>query len=167
MTEGTTPAWLAEARARLGVRETPGPGSTAAIMGWARRLGTRVLGIAYGGDHTPWCGLFAAHCVAVAGLTPPKIAVRASSWSGWGRATTPRPGAVLVFVRPGGGHVGFYEGESADAYRVLGGNQGDAVSRAWIAKARCVAVRWPEGVAETGGPVWLARGGSGLSGDER
>jgi hypothetical protein len=60
---------------------------------------------------------------------------------------------VLVFERPGGGHVGFYAGESGASYRVLGGNQGDAVSHAWIAKARCIAVRWPPGVPAPAKPV--------------
>jgi hypothetical protein len=42
--------------------------------------------------------------------------------------------AVLVFERPGGGHVGYYFGEDATAYHVLGGNQGDAVTIARIAR---------------------------------
>jgi uncharacterized protein (TIGR02594 family) len=91
----------------------------------------------------PWCGLFVAYCMTAAGQTPPDISVRASAWSTWGLPVEPTLGAVLVFERPGGGHVGFYAGETAAAYRVLGGNQGDAVNYAWIAKHRCVAVRWP------------------------
>jgi fatty acid/phospholipid biosynthesis enzyme len=54
---------------------------------------------------------------------------------------------VLVFSRKvaGGyaGHVGIYVAEDASAFHVLGGNQGDAVSVARVAKDRCVAVRRP------------------------
>jgi len=66
------------------------------------------------------------------------------------------PGAVLVFERPGGGHVGFYVGEDATAYHVLGGNQGDAVTIARIAKDRCIARRWPAGRPVIGKPVQMA-----------
>ena len=52
-----------------------------------------------------------------------------------------------MFKRPGGGHVGFLVGQDATRYRVLGGNQSDAVTETWIEKARCVAIRWPAGVA--------------------
>jgi hypothetical protein len=48
---------------------------------------------------------------------------------------------VLVFERAGGGHVGMYVGEDAGAYHVLGGNQGDAVSIARIAKIRLFTAR--------------------------
>ncbi len=52
-----------------------------------------------------------------------------------------------MFTRPEGAHVGLYLGETATHYRVRGGNQGDAVSDTWIEKGRCVARRWPDGVA--------------------
>lgn len=148
------------AKEQLGVAETPGPKSTPKILAWAKALGAK-LGIAYTDDATPWCGLFVAMCVNATGLAPPKIAIRASSWANWG---DPLPhgieGAVLVFQRPGGGHVGFYAGETATAYRVLGGNQGDRVSYAWIAKARCIAVRWPTGAPRTTDPIQFTQTGA-------
>jgi uncharacterized protein (TIGR02594 family) len=151
--------WMIAARAKIGVRETPGEKNTPAIMKWASSLGSAVLGIAYGADSVPWCGLFVAQCIAEAGLKPPKIAVRAKAWATWGEASEPCEGAVLVFERPGGGHVGFYAGENKLAYRVLGGNQGDAVSYAWIEKSRCIAVRWPAGYLPKG--VVMTMTGSG------
>jgi uncharacterized protein (TIGR02594 family) len=114
----------------------------------------------------PWCGLFVAACVDEAGIKPAPIAVRASAWATWGSPLLPKElavGAVLVFQRPGGGHVGFYVGEDATAYHVLGGNQGDAVTIARVAKSRCVARRWPLGVKLTGKPVQLASNGGPLS----
>lgn len=159
----TTPAWLAAARALIGVRETPGAGNNPIIMGWAAKLGARVLGMIYNADATPWCGLTIAHVMQVAGIAPPPIAVRAKSWATWGvplPSNKVAPGAVLVFERPGGGHVGLYVGENDRSYRVLGGNQGDRVCETWIEKRRCVAIRWPSGVAVVGGPVKLAGSGA-------
>ena len=164
------PAWLAAARAKLDTREAPGVANSPTIMGWARRLGTKVLGIAYNADSVPWCGVFVAACVAEDGLTPAPVAVRAQSWATWGQNLRPdrlAPGAVLVFERPGGGHVGFYVGEDATSYHVLGGNQGDAVTIARIAKDRCVARRWPIGRPVNGAPVQMAgRAGVPLSRNE-
>lgn len=155
----TEPAWMKSARAKIGVREVPGTSNSPTIMGWAQRLGSRVLGMAYGSDSVPWCGLFVAQCMAEASLRPPPIAVRAKAWATWGVPCKPQKGAVLVFERQGGGHVGFYAGETHNAYQVLGGNQGDAVSLALIVKDRCVAVRWPAGYPENAERVMLAAGG--------
>lgn len=163
------PAWLAAARAKLGTREVPGPANSPTIMGWAKKVGAKFLGMVYNADSVPWCGLFVAACMQEAGINPPMIAVRAKSWAAWGRPlkqTELAPGAVLVFERLGGGHVGFYDGETATAYRVLGGNQSDAVTRTWIAKDRCVARRWPAGWALTGKPVEMAANGQPLSRNE-
>lgn len=136
--------WLAVARALIGTRETPGPANNPKIMAWVPKL-RAFLGIAFSGDSVPWCGLFVAHCVNAVGIAPVAIAVRASAWSAWGVRVTPCVGAVLVFERTGGGHVGFYVAEDAKAFHVLGGNQGDAVNITRIAKDRMVACRWPPG----------------------
>ncbi|MFW2829867.1 TIGR02594 family protein [Sphingomonas sp. ID0503] len=154
------PAWLTAARAKNGTREAAGALNNPAIMGWAKRLGTKVLGIVYNADSVPWCGLFVATCMAEAGQTPPPVAVRAKAWASWGanlREDHLSPGAVLVFERPGGGHVGFYVGEDLTHYHVLGGNQGDRVCVARIEKGRCVARRWPRGVPVILGPVKMTR----------
>jgi uncharacterized protein (TIGR02594 family) len=153
------PKWLRAARAKLGTKEAAGSVNSPTILGWAKRLGTKVLGTIYNDDSVPWCGVFLAYCLQEDGIEPAPIAVRATSWSTWGLALRPErlaPGAVVVFERPGGGHVGFYVGEDAKAYHVLGGNQGDAVSIARIAKDRCVARRWPADRAVIGKPVQMA-----------
>lgn len=152
------PAWMDAARAKIGVREVAGSGNSSIIMGWAKRVGGAVLGMAYGADSIPWCGLFVAECMVEAGLKPPSIAVRAKAWATWGDECDLQKGAVLVFQRDGGGHVGFYAGETATTFLVLGGNQGDAVSLAHIAKNRCVAIRWPKNVTEVGTRVHVAAG---------
>lgn len=170
MAKASEPAWLTAARAKLGTREAAGPANSPTIMGWAKKLGTKVLGMVYNADSVPWCGLFVATCVAEAGLAPAPIAVRAKAWAPWGKALRPdrvAPGAVMVFDRAGGGHVAFYVGEDDRAYHVLGGNQGDRVSVTRIAKERCIAIRWPDGRPVTGSPVKMtAIAGIPLSVDE-
>lgn len=131
-------------------------------MGWAKRLGAKVLRIVYNADSVPWCGVFVAACLHEAGLPSAPIAVRATAWTTYGqrlRFERLAPGAILVFQRPGGGHVGFYVGEDADAFHVLGGNQGNAVTIMRIMKDGCIAARWPMGVAVIGGRYnWQSRG---------
>lgn len=117
-------------------------------MSWIKALGPKILGISVTDDETPWCGTFAAHVVSHAGFQPPKIAVRASSWDGFGEPVEKAYlGAIVRFQRPGGGHVAFLTGVSADGrlFRVLGGNQSNSVSLTWIERGRCVAMRWPTG----------------------
>lgn len=153
--------WMTEARRLIGTREVPGAGNNPVIMAWGNRLGARVLGIAYGQDATPWCGLFAAWCVHHAGLKPPAIAIRAKAWASWGQPVqdprNPPFGAIAVFERQGGGHVGFVESVNGDgSLNILGGNQGDAVNVRRFGRDRLVALRWPAG-APMGGAAMLAR----------
>jgi len=141
------PPWLLEAERLRGLREVAGPGSNPAIMDWAEAQGGWVERY-YTGDDVPWCGLFVAHCLRDAGFRGPPNPLAALAWADWGRALSePADGAVLVFRRPGGGHVGFCVGADPDggALHVLGGNQSDAVSVVRIARERLVAMRWPEG----------------------
>lgn len=135
------PAWVKIGRTLLGTREIPGPQHNSFIAkGWAR------LGAGwFNDDETPWCGFFVAHCLDAAGLPYPGkgLFARAKAWLDWGKASQPVPGAIAVFGRDGGGHVGFLVGESATSWYVLGGNQGNMVSIAPIAKSRALGFRWP------------------------
>lgn len=148
------PTYMDVASAAVGVKEVPGTANSPTIMRWAAKVG-RFLGIKYDGDHVPWCGLFAAYCVSEKGLTPPSIAIRASAWGSWGVALSkPVYGAVLVFTREGGGHVGFYVSEDSQYYHVLGGNQSNQVSVMKLAKNRCTAIRWSSQLPKPkGGPI--------------
>nr|WP_276046551.1 MULTISPECIES: TIGR02594 family protein [unclassified Sphingomonas] len=160
---------MSAARTKIGTREAPGPANSSTILGWAKRLGTKVLGMIYNADSVPWCGVFVATCLAEDSIDAPPIAVRATSWATWGQLLRPErlaPGAVLVFERAGGGHVGFYVGEDLAAYHVLGGNQGDAVTIARIAKSRCIARRWPTDRSVIGRPVQMAAKGKPISSAE-
>lgn len=141
------PRHLVVAVGLIGTKEKVGPAHNPEILRWARELKAASV---FPTDEVPWCGLFVAWCMRQANRSAPEHFYRALTWAGWtgGQKAEggPQLGDVLVFQRSGGGHVGFYVGEDATAYHVLGGNQGNAVSITRIAKARCTAIRWPAGV---------------------
>ena len=161
------PLLLRVARLCVGVTEAPGPASNPVIMQWAKDIGAPMP--VFTSDSVAWCVVAANRWLMACGYPLSGTGydlLRARSFAAWGvPLTTPALGAVLVFHRPAGAHVGLYIGEREDAYYVLGANQGDAVSYMWIAKDRLVAVRWPAGVplpelraislASAGGPVSL------------
>lgn len=154
MTNGSNPRWMQIAKGCVGLKEVPGPKHNTKIQSWLARLGAW-----WRDDETPWCGVFVAHCMREAGLPIPQHWMRARAWADYGsnlRSTHVAPGAILVFSRKGGGHVGFYAGEDATFYYVLGGNQSNAVNVSKIAKARCIAIRWPKDEPVVGGPVRLS-----------
>jgi uncharacterized protein (TIGR02594 family) len=140
--DAEAPRIIEEALKLHGVAETPGPVNTAEIMAWARETG---LERDYVADQVPWCGLFAAVVVKRAGWPVVDGPLWARNWAKWGLPVKrPGLGDVLAFKRGSGGHVGFYIGEDAEAYHVLGGNQGDAVSIVRIPKNRLLAARRPK-----------------------
>jgi len=157
------PAWLVEARKHIGTREIPGAQHNSKILGWLRKLKAW-----WAEDETPWCGTFVAHCLQEVGLPVAKDWYRAKGWAEYGsnlRSTHVAPGAILVFARQGGGHVGFYVGEDNVYYHVLGGNQSNSVNVMRLAKMRCVAIRWPKGEPVIGSPVRVS-GNVPISGNE-
>ncbi len=159
--------WYEEAQRLKGIREIPGPKHNSTILGWAKKLGGWVAGY-YDSDEIPWCGLFVAHCM---GATLPSEPIpgnplSALAWKMFGVPCLPTTGALLVFTRSGGGHVGFYAGERADAFLVLGGNQSNQVNLTWVAKSRHIATRWPStAAAPTTGKV-VVKGDGALSTNE-
>ena len=154
----TAPPWHEAADRLKGTKEISGPKSNPVIMRMAEKLGGWIAGW-YKDDDIPWCGLFVAHCItATLPDEPiPSNPLSARAWSDFGRDVRPCLGAVLVFKRSGGGHVGFYVGEDADAYHVLGGNQSNSVNVTRVAKSRLLATRWPSsGPEPRGGRITLS-----------
>lgn len=157
------PIWLQKARTLLGTHEGAGTLDNPIIMAWAKELGGWYPAF-YKHDSIPWCGLFVGVTMkrGLPNVTLPANSLGALQWGFWGvRLEKPSVGAIMVFQRPGGGHVSYYVGEDADTYHVLGGNQSDTVNVTRIAKARCTTMRWPPGVdLPTSGPVLLAQTGA-------
>lgn len=152
------PAWLKVARTKIGEREIKGPKHNNWISkGWAR------LGASwFNDDETPWCGFFVADCIDAAKLTYPGKGefARAKSWLTWGKQTSPVLGAIAVFGREGGGHVGFLVGESLHHWYVLGGNQSNCVNIMPIMKSRALGYRWPASLALSTTPLPKMSGGT-------
>jgi uncharacterized protein (TIGR02594 family) len=152
LTDGLAPVWVGEARRLMGLQEHAGAGSNPIILDWATDLG-----LDYASDDIPWCGLFVSHCIGA--MLPdeplPTRPLAARSWLRFGVPCQPALGAVIVFWREAmhgaKGHVGFYDGEDADAYHVLGGNQANRVSVTRISKARFLGTRRPATVSELSG----------------
>lgn len=146
-TIGTLPRIIQQALALHGVAEVVGKGSNATIIGWRDELNQNGVKIAgYSDDDIPWCGLFAAIVVfrARGAAEVVKDPLWALNWANYGvKVKTAALGDVLAFQRNGGGHVGFYIGEDATCYHVLGGNQSNRVSITRIEKSRCKAIRRP------------------------
>lgn len=138
------PRMVTEALALYDVREAPGAADNPAILRWAAEIGDAKVARTYTADAVPWCGLFMAVVAKRAGKAMVADPLWALNWGRFGIAAgQPMLGDVLTFLRPTGGHVALYIGESAASYHVLGGNQSDRVCFAEIAKTRLRAVRRP------------------------
>lgn len=139
----TGPRILKEFLNVFGTQEKIGNDSNPTILWWARSIG---LHDTYVSDSIPWCGLAMAYVAAQAGWdhNPRGNALYARNWLAWGTPVAigdEMLGDVLVFTRPGGGHVGLYVGEDSSHFHVLGGNQSNAVSIKRIVKGRLITGR--------------------------
>ncbi|WP_413874579.1 CHAP domain-containing protein [Albidovulum sp.] len=134
--------WITEAKMALGRNEAR---DRTWLMDWLKRDG-RSLGDP---SKNPWCGDFVETCIRMCLPDEPLLGALGSNpywarnWLLFGQGTKPVPGAVLVFERGQGGHVGFAIGQDGTHFHVLGGNQSDAVTVARIAKTRLLGARWP------------------------
>ncbi|AFC22889.1 peptidoglycan-binding lysin domain protein [Saprospira grandis str. Lewin] len=77
-----------------------------------------------------WCAAFVSHCLKKSGQ--PALSYydggRAKKYLDYGRKIDkPAYGAIVVFSRSGGGHVGFVAGQTDSHILTLGGNQGNKV----------------------------------------
>jgi uncharacterized protein (TIGR02594 family) len=138
------PKMLIEALKLFGTKEIFGNHHNQVILDWAKLVGIPEL---VKDDEQAWCGLFMA-VVAIRGQkhVPMKSfdILRALKWAAFGTPVNEAMlGDVLIFKRPGGGHVGMYIGEDDAFYHVLGGNQSNMVSITRIEKKRMVAIRRP------------------------
>lgn len=158
------PRILIEALKTYGTAEKPGAGSNPSILAWAKATGQDKI---YKSDATAWCGLWMAYVTLQAGWDIPVNPLWARGWLNFGTPQrTAALGDILVFYRgrKNGtqGHVGMYVGEDNDAYHVLGGNQGDAVTIKRISKSRLLGIRrcpWRVNQPSSVRPVRLAATG--------
>ena len=135
---------LGIARQHLGLKEWPGARHNPEIIEMFDQSGHAWVQ----DDETPWCAAFVGAVLGQAGLRGTGK-LNARSYLDWGEEiplSQAQEGDIVVFWRgePDGwqGHVGFYAGIAADgAIKVLGGNQGNAVSIADYPRGRLLSVR--------------------------
>jgi uncharacterized protein (TIGR02594 family) len=125
----------------IGLKETPGAGSTPAVLAMLRLDGDWPES-----DATPWCSAFVNAIAWLLQLARSK-SLAAKSWLQVGQPITLAEAVVgfdvVVLTREGGGHVGFFAGLDLenDHVFILGGNQHDAVTVAPFPIAMVVGVR--------------------------
>lgn len=146
--------WITEAEKVIGHHEVV---DSEELRAWLRKDGATL------GDPAklPWCGDFVETAIKLA-LPKEKVPVNpylARNWADWGEDASRRYGAVIVFWRGRRagtqGHVGFATAidEARGLVEVLGGNQGNEVSRAWLGLDRILAWRAPKGWASKMPPI--------------
>lgn len=121
------PPWLPIALQEVGVKETPGAGTTTRISQYLQTCHLPATTT----DETPWCSAFVNWCIQQAGFQGTQSA-SARSWQHWGMpANSPILGSIAVLWRDdplsGKGHVGFFIKRDATHVWLLGGNQGNGV----------------------------------------
>jgi len=156
------PEHLEIAESYLGLKEIKGVRHNPTILGWLRDFGKNIGRWGKSRDETPWCAVFVSHVLASAGYATTESAL-AASYATYGKPSKLIPGAVIVIKRKktgadsatgsrAGYHVGFLLRASRGRYYILGGNQGNSVSRRWFSLKHyeVVAVRAP--VVQSRGP---------------
>ena len=135
--------WITEVKKVFGLHESR---DKEALMAWLISDGQRL------GDteKLPWCGDCTETAIKNSLPDEPfegavgKNPYWARNWLKWGVDCPPNYGAVVVFSRGNGGHVGFVVGEDDTDYYVLGGNQSNMVNITRISKSRKLGFRWPQ-----------------------
>lgn len=136
------PPWYRRAREELGQAEIPGAQHSSRVLEYFAKAGRPDIG----DDETAWCSAFACFAFEMEDI-PSARTLWARNWAKWGiPLRAPQIGAVCVFTRGEGGHVGFFAGYSNDGRHmlILGGNQSNKVCYAWYPVDRLIAVRWPK-----------------------
>lgn len=141
LTHEPGPKMLLEFLKIYGITEVPGAGDNPVILEWAKEAGLTD----YKHDETAWCGLAMAVVAKRSGKELPPNPLWALNWALFGNTVTDgaKLGDVLVFKRPGGGHVALYVGEDDECYHCLGGNQSDTTNIVRKPKDRIYAIRRP------------------------
>jgi uncharacterized protein (TIGR02594 family) len=129
------PPWIGLARSYIGEREVKGMAHNPVVVGFWKLA--KLGGIK--NDEVPWCAGFVGAMLEASGIRSAR-SDSSRAYLKWGeRMDVPEYGCVVVFNRPGGGHVGFCVGiDDLGRLLILGGNQGDAVS---------ILPFWPDRVA--------------------
>ena len=145
------PVWLKIAQREIGTTEISGPAHNSRVIEYLMSCETLDAN-AQRQDETFWCSAFVNWVVEKSGMRGTDSAW-ALTWENWGREIDePRLGAIAVFSRDDGGHVGFLLKDLGDKVRILGGNQSNTVKAAEFPKNgrhggqryKLKGYRWPQ-----------------------
>lgn len=132
------PPWLKVARRELGQKEFM-PGDNPRIVEYHQSTWLHA-----NEDSVSWCAAFVSWSIEQCGILSAR-SPRAKDYLTYGiKLEKPKLGCICVFSRDGGGHVGFYLGETEDKIKLLGGNQADAVCISYYSKVNLLGYRWPK-----------------------
>ena len=134
-----------------GIREVAGPSSHSQVLAWIKRTESLYsTDLPIDDSRYAWCGVFVG-CMVLDEIAdggtitkPPAYFQGAARWKAWGKQVAfknAQRGDVVVLTRKGGHHVAVVSGITHGGLKVIGGNQGDAVSTVEYGWSRVVAVR--------------------------
>lgn len=150
--------WLDTARDELGVSEISGKVARPRILEYFAAAGHAEVK----SDETAWCSAFVNFCMEQNGIKG-TMSLAARSWLRWGKPSKPVVGAVGIWPRGKAawqGHVAIVEEVLSDGMvRVIGGNQGNSVSRKTYDPDKALGFRIPATV-KTSRTVKAAAAGS-------
>lgn len=126
--------WMPIGRAELGQKEIDGAGDNPRIVEY---LGDTKVPKSMMHDSTAWCAAYVGWVLTQAKMQSLNNAW-AASWMSYGKPSAPIFGAIAARQ----GHVGFVVETRPGGVKLLGGNQGNAVSEAWF-DDKGWAYRWP------------------------
>lgn len=135
------------ARSYIGLEEYPGAKHNPAILAMYAASGNGWVE----DDETPWCAAFVGSVLAQAGIKNTG-SLAARSYMEWGEEVPleeAQPGDIVVLWRtkPNSwqGHVAFFDNwDGENGVYLIGGNQGNAVSRALYPRDRILSIRRPK-----------------------
>lgn len=144
-TEPLRTPWINEVNRHMGLHELK---NRTSLWAWLRSDKGSV------GDPSklPWCADLVETAIKLTLPSEPfpgRVGINpyySLNWLEFGqKLNTPCYGAIAIFVRPGGGHIGFLVGIDPvrKRYRVRGGNQSNAINDCWVDISRCRGLRWP------------------------
>ena len=166
--KSSEPIWLSVGWMFVGIEEVPGIKNNPVIMQWSKDINSPSW---YDNDDKAWCAVWMNRLMLACQLPMSGSGyelLRAKTFETWGQELKiPSLGAIMVFSRPEGNHVGIYLGERKDAYYILGANQSNSVRCSWLKKDRLTSTRWATDVPiPKVGRVWLDDLGGRLSENE-
>ena len=135
--------WMTVAMGEIGQKEIRGPRHNPRIIEYHAATSLKAST-----DETAWCSSFVNWCLRQVSITGTNSAA-AIRWINWGKAATPKEGAITVIhqlnAANSGYHVAFFLQDCGSHHRLLGGNQSNRVKSSLYPKAswRIVAQRWP------------------------